>query len=200
MTRLEDIPQPTRDAAIADACPGFETRPFVVGSPLARRRVAIVSSAALIRRGDKPFPFGSAERRFSPGRPGFPCPGVEIGGSRRGDPTVTLGRMRRFRPSNPATATWGRKRASAGCTVPTVPQQRGPCYENERFSDNFRTGAGAQVGFRSERPGPNRDTGDEFEVCMRKWFLLLWSQGDAHGQHRMETASHTNVAREIRHG
>jgi D-proline reductase (dithiol) PrdB len=33
---------------------------------LAQRRVAIVSSAALIRRGDTPFPFGSAEVRFLP--------------------------------------------------------------------------------------------------------------------------------------
>ena len=66
MARLEDIPQPTRDAALAVPCPSFETRPFVFGPPLAQRRVAIVSSAALIRRGDKPFPFGSAECRFLP--------------------------------------------------------------------------------------------------------------------------------------
>ena len=66
MARLEDIPQPTRDAVAAAPCPVFETQPFVVGPPLAQRRVAIVSSAALIRRGDKPFPFGSAECRFLP--------------------------------------------------------------------------------------------------------------------------------------
>src|SRR6202046_227330 len=66
MARLEDIPQPTRDAVVAVPCPAFETQPFVVGPPLAQRRVAIVSSAALIRRGEKPFPFGSAECRFLP--------------------------------------------------------------------------------------------------------------------------------------
>jgi D-proline reductase (dithiol) PrdB len=66
MARIEDIPQPTRDAALAVPCPSFETEPFVVGAPLAQRRVAIVSSAALVRRGDKPFPFGSAECRFLP--------------------------------------------------------------------------------------------------------------------------------------
>ena len=66
MARLEDIPQPTRDTVVAAPCPAFETRPFVVGPPLARRRVAIVSSAALIRRGEKPFPFGSSECRFLP--------------------------------------------------------------------------------------------------------------------------------------
>ena len=66
MARLDDIPQPTRDAAVAAACPAFDTQPFVTGPPLAHRRVAIVSSAALIRRGERPFPFGSAECRFLP--------------------------------------------------------------------------------------------------------------------------------------
>jgi D-proline reductase (dithiol) PrdB len=66
MARLEDIPQPTRDAVVAVPCPAFDTQPFVAGPPLAQRRVAIVFSAALIRRGDKPFPFGSAECRFLP--------------------------------------------------------------------------------------------------------------------------------------
>src|SRR6478735_585036 len=66
MARLEDIPQPTRDAVLAVPCPRFDSQPFVVGPPLAQRRVAIVSSAALIQRGDKPFPFGSAECRFLP--------------------------------------------------------------------------------------------------------------------------------------
>ena len=66
MARIEDIPQPTRDAVLAVPCPRFDTKPFVGGPPLAQRRVAIVSSAALIRRGDKPFPFGSTECRFLP--------------------------------------------------------------------------------------------------------------------------------------
>jgi D-proline reductase (dithiol) PrdB len=66
MARLEDIPQPTRDAVVAAPCPTFDTRPFVLCPPLAQRRVAIVSSAALIRRGDQPFHFGSAECRFLP--------------------------------------------------------------------------------------------------------------------------------------
>ena len=64
MARVEDIPQPTRDAVVKLPCPAFETTPFVSGPPLAQRRVALVSSAALIRRGDKPFPFGSGECRF----------------------------------------------------------------------------------------------------------------------------------------
>lgn len=66
MARLEDIPQPTRDAVVAAPCPAFDSQPFNGGPALAQRRVAIVSSAALIRRGEKPFHFGSAECRFLP--------------------------------------------------------------------------------------------------------------------------------------
>jgi D-proline reductase (dithiol) PrdB len=66
MARIEDIPQPTRDAVLAVPCPSFEATPFVSGPPLRDRRVAIVSSAALIPRGDQPFAVGSAEVRFLP--------------------------------------------------------------------------------------------------------------------------------------
>ena len=66
MARLEDIPEPTRTAVANLPCPSFETTPFVGGPKLSRRRVAIVSSAALIHRGDKPFPFGSGEYRAVP--------------------------------------------------------------------------------------------------------------------------------------
>lgn len=64
MARLEDIPQPTRDAVANADCPSFDTTPFVLGPPLSQRRVAVVSSAALIHRGDVPFHFGSPEVRF----------------------------------------------------------------------------------------------------------------------------------------
>jgi D-proline reductase (dithiol) PrdB len=64
MARPEDIPQPTRDTVLNLPCPSFGTTPFVAGPPLAQRRVAILTSAAIIRRGDQPFPFGSGEARF----------------------------------------------------------------------------------------------------------------------------------------
>ena len=63
MARLEDIPEPTRTAVANIPCPVYETTPYVAGPPLSKRRVAIVSSAALIQRGDAPFPFGSGECR-----------------------------------------------------------------------------------------------------------------------------------------
>ena len=63
MARPEDIPEPTRTAVANLPCPNFDTTSFVSGPALSERRVAIVSSAALIHRGDKPFPFGSGEYR-----------------------------------------------------------------------------------------------------------------------------------------
>jgi D-proline reductase (dithiol) PrdB len=55
MTRLTDLPpaQATRLAELE--CPSFDTQPWVTGPPLSRRRVAIVSSAGLVRRGEEPF-------------------------------------------------------------------------------------------------------------------------------------------------
>ncbi len=67
MARLEDIPEPTRTAVRDIACSVFDTAPFVSGPPLSERRVAIVSSAALIHRGDQPFAFGSGDFRPVPG-------------------------------------------------------------------------------------------------------------------------------------
>jgi D-proline reductase (dithiol) PrdB len=64
MARIEDIPQPTRDAVLAVPCPQYGTTPFVTGPALQHRRIAILSSAALIPRGDSPFAFGSAEVRL----------------------------------------------------------------------------------------------------------------------------------------
>lgn len=66
MAHLDDIPEPTRTAARDIPCPSFDTTPFVAGPPLSQRKVAIISSAALIRRGDRPFDFGSGEYRAVP--------------------------------------------------------------------------------------------------------------------------------------
>ena len=67
MARLDDIPEPTRTAVRDLPCPTPETSPFVAGPALAQRKIAMVSSAALIHRGDKPFPVGSGEVRAVPG-------------------------------------------------------------------------------------------------------------------------------------
>ena len=66
MARLDDIPEPTRTAVTTVACHRFDAEPFVEGPPLSQRRVAIISTAALVKRGDLPFAFGTTEVRRVP--------------------------------------------------------------------------------------------------------------------------------------
>lgn len=66
MARLEDIPQPTRDAVAALAVAEPATSPWVTPRPLRESRIAILTSAALHRRTEMPFPAGSAEFRELP--------------------------------------------------------------------------------------------------------------------------------------
>ena len=55
MTRLTDLP-PAQAQRLAELeCPDFKTRPWVTGPALSQRRVAIVSSAGLVVRGEDPF-------------------------------------------------------------------------------------------------------------------------------------------------
>lgn len=66
MARLEDIPQPTRDAVAGLSIMEPGTAPWVASRPLAESRVAILTSAALHRRSEMPFPAGTAEFRELP--------------------------------------------------------------------------------------------------------------------------------------
>jgi D-proline reductase (dithiol) PrdB len=66
MTRLTDLP-PAQAARLAELeCPQFETRPWVSGTELSRRRVAIVSSAGLVMRGETPFRGRDSDYRVIP--------------------------------------------------------------------------------------------------------------------------------------
>ena len=66
MTRLTDLP-PAQVKRLAELeCPDFTTRPWVTGSPLSQRRVAIVSSAGLVVRGENPFRGRDADYRVIP--------------------------------------------------------------------------------------------------------------------------------------
>jgi D-proline reductase (dithiol) PrdB len=66
MARLSDLP-PAQAKRLAEAeCPNFETRPWVTGFALSRRRVAIVSSAGLFVRGEEPFRGRDADYRAIP--------------------------------------------------------------------------------------------------------------------------------------
>lgn len=66
MARTEDIPEPTRSAVLALEIVTPASQPFVAPLPLSSHRVAMVSSAGLIRCGDAPFPIGSGEFRPLP--------------------------------------------------------------------------------------------------------------------------------------
>lgn len=66
MARLEDIPQPTRDAVANLPIAEPDTAPLMTPRPLAQSRIAILTSAALHRSSEMPFPPGTAEFRELP--------------------------------------------------------------------------------------------------------------------------------------
>jgi D-proline reductase (dithiol) PrdB len=66
MVRLTDLPPATQTSMANLECPVFTSAPFVSGPPLAKRRVAVVSSAGLLRRGERPFVSGDTDYRAIP--------------------------------------------------------------------------------------------------------------------------------------
>ncbi len=68
MVRFDELSEAERKFQEGVKCPSFETQPWVAGPPLAERRVAIVSTAGLHRRGDRPFTFDAGDGyRIIPG-------------------------------------------------------------------------------------------------------------------------------------
>jgi D-proline reductase (dithiol) PrdB len=53
--RLEKVSEEERKLLLSIKCPSFETNPYVPGPPLKKRRVAIVTTAGLHGRHDRPF-------------------------------------------------------------------------------------------------------------------------------------------------
>ncbi len=76
MARIEDIPLGTREAVVGLACPEPASFPWVRPRPLAQSRIAILTSAALHRRSEMPFPAGTAEFRELPSS--LPLPSVAV--------------------------------------------------------------------------------------------------------------------------
>ena len=66
MARLEKLSEPARSHIANLPCPSFKNEPWVQGPPLAQRRVAIISTAGLHRRDDRPFVGMSGEFRIIP--------------------------------------------------------------------------------------------------------------------------------------
>ena len=55
MVRLTDFDDIGRDYYESMEMPHFDTTPWVVPKPIAKSRIAIISTAGLQRRGDRPF-------------------------------------------------------------------------------------------------------------------------------------------------
>ena len=67
MARLADIPEAERSVIENLVCPTYESEPWASGPPVRERRVAIISTAGLQRRGDRPFDFDADDYRIIPG-------------------------------------------------------------------------------------------------------------------------------------
>jgi D-proline reductase (dithiol) PrdB len=67
VARLSDIYEGLRDYLEGLHCITFDSQPWVEGPPLRERRVAIVSTAGLQRRGDQPFSEDADDYRVIPG-------------------------------------------------------------------------------------------------------------------------------------
>jgi len=59
LVRLSQLPEGSRLSALNLECPVFDSLPWVQGPPVAQRRVAIISTAGLHLRDDRPFALGS---------------------------------------------------------------------------------------------------------------------------------------------
>jgi D-proline reductase (dithiol) PrdB len=66
MTRLADLPAGQAKRLAELECPDFTTRPWITGPALSTRRVAIVTSAGLVRRGKDLFRGRDADYRAIP--------------------------------------------------------------------------------------------------------------------------------------
>ena len=66
MARLEKYSEEERNHLLSLPCPTFESTAFVNGPPLSERKVAIISTAGLHLRSDRPFGLGASDYRLIP--------------------------------------------------------------------------------------------------------------------------------------
>jgi len=67
MARLTDLDEFSRSAYEAMEMPTFASTPWVAAKPAPDARIAIISTAGLQRRGDRPFSIDSSDYRLLPG-------------------------------------------------------------------------------------------------------------------------------------
>jgi len=64
MVKVEEFPDDAREEFLNREMPKFEETPQLPGPPLAERRIALISTAGLHRRGDRPFTEQSGDFRI----------------------------------------------------------------------------------------------------------------------------------------
>lgn len=64
MVKIDEFPDGTREDFLDRVMPTFEDTPLVGGPSLSERRVALISTAGLHRRGDRPFTEQSGDFRI----------------------------------------------------------------------------------------------------------------------------------------
>ena len=64
--RLSDMPEVEARHLARVECPTYDDTPLLAGKPLGERRVAIISTAGLHKRGDRPFRPGDGSYRVIP--------------------------------------------------------------------------------------------------------------------------------------
>jgi D-proline reductase (dithiol) PrdB len=67
MARLEDFDELGRDYFLSMPMPEFDGTPWIEPPPVTAARIALISTAGLQRRGDRPFSVDSADFRLIPG-------------------------------------------------------------------------------------------------------------------------------------
>src|SRR5262245_43037449 len=64
--RLDELPEGEARHLRRVECPTYDDTPAIAGRPLAERRVVIISTAGLHKRGDRPFRPGDGSYRVIP--------------------------------------------------------------------------------------------------------------------------------------
>ena len=71
MVRMADLQEFDQKILMGMECPSFDSQPWVEGPPLNKRRVAMITTAGLHMRSDKPFQMGQPDLyRIIPGNAG----------------------------------------------------------------------------------------------------------------------------------
>jgi D-proline reductase (dithiol) PrdB len=66
MARLELMTEDQREYLLKLPCPIYESNPWIAGPPLNQRRVALISTAGVHKRNDRPFEMGATGYRIIP--------------------------------------------------------------------------------------------------------------------------------------